>query len=354
MSWVASLDGRGAECFYPPFDKIMVRRSLRRGSLVIELDVGPVTAARHVLKLPLQAHAAGHVSMLALPGGSFSIVVAQGAKLDHKTLRLPRADGGGPVRLGYAWDCDAGWARFSVEQADNRAFVASRLAAPVPISLLSLTLFDAMEICVSDETNLSFLAVSNGIEPVGPLPGLGAKSAIDTPFGPRILSNLSCGDMVVLKDGDAPEPVLHVAKRTVPALGSFAPIRLRAPYFGLHRDLIVSPHQNLFFGGTDVEYTFGCEGVLVPAGHLVNGVWAIQETHVSLVTYAQVLLPTHAVLTANGARLESMFIGRLRRDRDRQEASVLAGVNPSFVPEQVHLPYPLLRSYEAKALLAVA
>lgn len=354
MSWVASVGPSRASIFYPPFDRFPAKGMLRRGTVLLELVLEPVQSAQQVLRLPLQSHAAGHLSLLALPGGSFSLVVAQGAKLEHKTLRLAQLETGGTARLGFAWDCEAGWARFSVEKAGSRVFEVAFLPAPDPMSLVSLTVFDAMEICGFPEMSLGFLAVSNGIEPVGPLPGLGARSIIETSFGPRTLAELTCGDLVVPASGQAPEPVLHLASRTVPALGSFAPIRLRAPYFDLKRDLIVAPHQKLYVSGSAVEYTFGCEGVLVPACHLVNGISAQRETHVSLVSYAQVLLPSHAVLKANGACVESMFIGRMRREREKLAASVFGGISPALVPEQVRMPCPVLQSYEAKALAEVA
>ena len=54
----------------------------------------------------------------------------------------------------------------------------------------------------------------------------------------------------------------------------FHPIRLRAGYFGLTRDIAVSPNQKLVLRGSDVEYMFGREAVLVPARHLLNNIAA--------------------------------------------------------------------------------
>lgn len=354
MSWVASISQGTGIRFYPPFDRMPPRGSLRRGTVLLEARLDPVTAAQPILRIPLQAHAGGHLSVLALPGGSFSLVLSQGAALLHKTVRLAQAGLGGEMRLSLAWDCDRSLARFAVEIVGERAFAVDALPIPKPLAAASLTNFEAMEICLPDGADLGFLAVSNDVEPVGPLPGLGVRSVIDTTFGPRVLGELACGDLVTTGAGNPPEPVLHVAKRTVPALGSFAPIRLRAPYFDLHQDLIVAAHQKIFMTGSVVEYTFGREAVLVPAEHLVNGVSAIRETHVALVSYGQVLLPSHSMIEANGASVESLFIGRLRRDPAKIAASVLSDANPTLIPEQASLASPVLAGYEARALIEVA
>ncbi len=354
MSWVAALSGVGASLFYPPFDRLSPHGDLRKGTVLIELSLAPITSALSVLRMPLQAHAAGHLSILALPKGSFSIVVSQGRALVHKTVRLSEEQTRGDVRLSLSWDCEAGQARFTVEAADSTTFSTALLDTPQPMSLESLTAFDAMEICADPQACLSFMAVSNRVEPVGPMPGLGARTRIETSFGERQILDLKVGDLVHAGAEKPPEPVLFVAERVVPSLGSFAPIRLRAPYFGLQRDIIVAPHQKLYVSGPEVEYTFGCEAVLVPAGHLINGVSAFRESGLPLVQYGQVLLPSHAIIGAAGAQFESMFIGRLRRDRERLAATMLSGVASALVPEQAPATLPILKPYEAQALMQVA
>jgi hypothetical protein len=65
--------------------------------------------------------------------------------------------------------------------------------------------------------------------------------------------------------------------------------------------------------GSDVEYTFGQEAVLVPARHLVNGFAARYEPTGSTVTYTHLLLPEHETLLVAGSSFESLYIGRIRR-----------------------------------------
>ncbi|WP_283638365.1 Hint domain-containing protein [Marinovum algicola] len=353
MSWVAAVAPGGAAQVFPPFDKLPPRGAMRRGTVLLECSPSPVAAARSILRIPLQAHAAGHLSILALPQGSFALVVAQGKSMVHRTLRLNLPEGNQLLRLSFSWDCEVGLARFAVERADGQGFVTGALDLPEPMALESLTAFPAMEVCTSEEAGLGFLAISNRVEPVGPLPGLAARTFVGTPFGAREVSRLRIGDLVQTRDG-GPEPVLHVAQRIVPGLGSFAPIRLRAPYFGLERDIVVAPHQKIFVSGAAVDYTFGCEGVLVPAGYLVNGQSALPEPNLPLVNYAQALLPPHAVFAASGAWTESLYVGRLRRDSEKLAATLLAEVRPTLLPEQAHLTPPVLKRFEAQALAEVA
>ena len=118
--------------------------------------------------------------------------------------------------------------------------------------------------------------------------------------------------LVLTPDGDA-VPVLHRLSRRVPACGSFAPVRLRAPYFGLRQDITVAPSQRLVLSGSDVEYMFSQEAVLVEARHLVGGFAALAASAGPTITYTQLLLPEHEALDAAGCVAETLFVGRLRR-----------------------------------------
>jgi len=141
-----------------------------------------------------------------------------------------------------------------------------------------------------------------------------------------------------------------VIRRTVPAKGSFQPARLRAPYFGLARDITVAPQQRMVIDGSEVEYLFGRESVLIPAQHLVNGVSAITRDDMPLITYCQLLLPNHEAVLAAGCPLESLYIGRIRRHATRLTASMLSEFARHSLPEHVKSAYPVLKPFEAITL----
>jgi hypothetical protein len=142
-------------------------------------------------------------------------------------------------------------------------------------------------------------------------------------------------------------PVLQTVARTVPARGSFAPIRIRAPYYGLIDDIIIAPEQHVVIDGPEVEYLFSCDKVLTPARHLANGFAAFSEPCGPLTRYTQLILPGHETLLAGGAALESMYIGGIRRDAHLLASSVMFGMDRNDLPEHEAPRHKVLNWYEA-------
>jgi hypothetical protein len=199
---------------------------------------------------------------------------------------------------------------------------------------------------IGSSTDMVYLALSDTVEPVGPTPTLGPDTMIDTPDGLRRAGTLKRGDTVRTRGGDI-VPVLHRIDRTVPARGSFAPLRLRAPYFGLLEDVLVSTQQRLVIDGSEVEYLFNQEAVLVPARHLVNGFAARPEPTGPTMRYTQLILPAHEAVVAAGTAMESLYIGRLRRKRDLLDNTVLRGLDRGSLPEHGRSAHPELQWYDA-------
>jgi hypothetical protein len=191
-----------------------------------------------------------------------------------------------------------------------------------------------------------FAALSDQIEPIGAGPTLAPDTPVATPWGYRNVATLKRGDTVYTVAGDV-VPVLHVVSRTVPARGTFAPIRMRAPYFGLQADIIIAPEQHVVIDGPEVEYLFSCEKVLTPARHLVNGFAALTEPCGHLTRYTQLILPNHEPILAGGAPVESMYIGRIRRDAHQLASSVMFGADRNDLPEHKAPSHKVLKWYEA-------
>ena len=160
------------------------------------------------------------------------------------------------------------------------------------------------------------------------------STPIDTPFGAKPVGQLQRGDLVFTADGDT-VPVLASIRRTVPARGAARPIRVHAPFFGLQRDCIVSASQNIEARGSHVEYAHGTEAVLVPAGYLANGQTAQPEPCGPLVDYVQIVTPKHTALSCSGGALDSLFVGRLRRQKDAHSYSALSVLPPRDLPEHI-------------------
>ena len=131
---------------------------------------------------------------------------------------------------------------------------------------------------------------------------------IATPKGARDIATLRVGDLVVTRDHGL-QPIRWIQQRTVPALESFAPIRIRPGVItGQDRDLLVSPQHRMLFQGYRAELLFGESEVLVSAKHMINDKYMTQETGGD-VTYIHMMFDEHEVVYAEGAATESFHPG---------------------------------------------
>jgi len=350
MSWIGLRDRHdGWFKADPRLTETGADRVLHRGSLVVETRISAETRPQTLLAFRRTWPMPGLFSIQALPQGGLVLVDAQGDDICHATLPMEGDGRLDILRLTYSWDSTEGWARLTLErpESDHVHTVEMDATLPLPIDDLNAVFAHGCNFEVDEE--VMFLALSDKIEPVGPLPALTAQVPIPTDRGERPVGEIRRGDIVVTDDGQR-VPVLQVVKRTVPARGSFRPIRLRAPYFKLTRDIVVSPQQRLVMHGSEVEYMFGREAVLVPTRHLVNDRSAFQAKGPDLVTYHHLLLPGHEAVLAAGCALESLYVGRLRRKPEAVAASLLAPFDRNRLPEHAKPIWPVLKPFEAVTL----
>jgi hypothetical protein len=322
---------------------------LTRGTLLVEAKLAPDGRPQTLLDWDHTYPWRRGLSLRAIPGGGIALVVSQGGDVCHAVVRHDAVNGDDTLRISYSWDAPARIGRLVVEKVGAPGLFITDLRDPPPLLLRDIHAVTMQpDICTIDP-DVSFFAVSTRIEPVGPLPTLDARVPLCTPYGYKRLAEIKRGDMMRLADGGN-QPVLQVLRRTVPSYGLLRPVLLRAPYFGLQQDILVAPEQRLVIGGSDVEYLFDQEYVLVPARHLVNGTAARFCASGPTVTYGQVLLPAHEAILAAGTAVESLFIGRIRRHQGKLAASLLAGAERSRLPDHAASAYPVLRSFEAITL----
>lgn len=285
----------------------------------------------------------------AIPGGGISMVQVQGRDITHAAIQHRTAGRTDVLRITYSWDCPRRWGQMVLEKPDEALMIRVPVDDPKPLNLSDIR---GLMLGQQDQTfagDMIFAALSDQIEPVGPVPTLAFGTPVATPWGYKPIETLKRGDTVFTQGGDV-VPVLHAVARSVPARGSFEPIRLRSPYIGLQQDIIVSPVQRLVVDGPEVEYLFTTESVLIPARHMLNGFVARPETCGPLIQYAQVILPQHETLLIAGAPLESLYIGRLRRKTGHLSATLLADVERNTLPEHAREGHKVLKWYEAITL----
>jgi len=325
-------------------DALMVR-----GSLVIETRVPATRRPRPLVLYNKDGDWPLHLSLQVVPGGGLTLILDQGGEILHRTINHSETGRADVVRITYSWDARTRIGRLALERTDQDNVILVPVASPRP-----LRYSDALAlICPGEDRYVApdvlYLALSTAIEPVGPMPSLMPDTPVATPTGYRPICEMRRGDTVLTPEGEI-VPVLHVIHRQVPASGSFHPVRMRAPYFGLLQDITVAPSQRLVLSGSEVEYLFGREAVLVPACHLAGGTTAKIAHTGPIVTYWQLLLPGHQALLVAGTSAESLYIARLRRKIPMLNASLLAGLDRNSLPEHGKLIHPVLRPFDAQIL----
>jgi len=355
MTWLAlcdhderrlSLRGLGTDKRATPVLPNDPRSLLTRGSIMFETRLsaedGPQVLFGYKTVFPSQRS----LVFQAIPRGGISMVQVQGKSFAQAAIRNENAGRTDVTRVTYAWDSRAEWARLTLEHPEDTAVTTIYLDDPQPLSLEDIR---NLMLGQGDHTfapGMIFAALSDQVEPIGPMPSILPTTPLATPWGYRPAETLKRGDTVTTRDGGV-VPVLQTVTRTVPARGSYRPVRLRAPYFGLQQDVIVSPDQRLIIDGPEVEYLFGQEAVLVPARHLVNDFAALDEPCGPTISYTQLLLARHETLLAAGTAMESLYIGRLRRNGQQLHSSVLKDVDRASLPEHRRPAHHVLRWYDA-------
>ncbi|SEQ17098.1 Hint domain-containing protein [Thalassovita taeanensis] len=322
---------------------------LIRGSIVVETNLPEDGRPQQLIRYNRDHPWVSRLSLQAIPGGAVVLVITQGKEVFHTALEHDAAGQADRLRITYSWDAPARWGRLSVERIGTDKLFLSEVRDPKPLLLSDLRIMALDPAQRQMDREVDYFAVSTRIEPVGPMPSLTARVPVLTSWGYRAAHQITRGDLLRGPDGGT-TPVLATVRRTVPARGAFRPVRLRAPYFGLQQDIVVAPGQLLRLDGSDVDYLFGQQAVLVPAGHLVNGVSAMYCDGGDTVTYSQFVLPGNEPVVAAGAPLETLFLGRMRRKPAHVAASLLAGYDRSRLPEHPCSAYPVLKPFEAITL----
>ena len=124
---------------------------------------------------------------------------------------------------------------------------------------------------------------------------------VAVPGGERAVEQLVVGELVVTASGLV-RPIRWIGRRSyagrfLAANPAVQPIRLRAGCLGAGlpvRDLLVSPEHAMFV-----------DGVLIPAGLLVDGVAILRERALAEVHYVHIELETHDLVLAEGAASET-------------------------------------------------
>lgn len=158
-------------------------------------------------------------------------------------------------------------------------------------------------------------AIATHPVPPGHLPGIESGACVRTPEGPVAVEDLRSGMTILCGDGRR-----HVVRWTDArerlCLGRGAPVLLRAPYFGIDKDVCVTPETRLVRRGAEVEYLSGTDRVLVRASDLVGSPGACHDRRRPLRRFHHIMLDDPACLMIGRCQIETPFLSEVLAGHD--------------------------------------
>lgn len=157
-----------------------------RGTLMIEARVAAAGRPVSLMSVDHIHPWHGAFSVNVLPGGSISLLQRQNDTTRHAVLQIPPGEHAELIRLTFVWDAPARCARLWLEWPEEDTLpVRVDMADPMPIPSDALCFailasehgtqhiadpLGASRTAPAEEVD--FVALSDEIEPIGPLPGL--------------------------------------------------------------------------------------------------------------------------------------------------------------------------------------
>lgn len=284
-------------------DPVATSPLLERGLFIMEFSL-PLDRGTVLLDIQGDVGWKRSFSVFADPDSGFSLLHRQGSDVRRHALPGPLPAGAGRGRLSFAFDTPARrWSlRFAPLNGDPG--FQSKGVDPLPLRLEDLQTLAAGGPGAQRHPAVLWFGATQGTAPPTHAPWIGLRTPVDTVRGPVAAGRLQPGDMIATLD-EGPLPLLGLQRMTLPSRGSFAPVLLRAPYFGTSGDLLVSADQRLLIAGAAVEYLFGEEEVLAPAGLLMDGRVAQMDERRAVTTCVALDLGMPVLITADGCCLLS-------------------------------------------------
>lgn len=323
-----------------------------QGTLVLECD-GPALGGSYgpILRVEPGQEPQRIFALDRRRDGDLSLLLRNGPAASHLVVTPPDPAADKPVQIIYRWRCETGDSLLTIGNGETRTARYGGLG-PVPaITGEQITaLFIGRHGAVRHPA-ITGIAFADHLLPVGALPALVAGASVMTPEGPRSVETLRPGEFVLTAESGW-RPVRWQGGVELPALPGYAPVRLRAPYHGLDRDLVVLPEQRIALTGRDIEYQFGAERVLVSARDLLDGRTAVREPVRTATLHCHaILLDRPEIIHASGGWVQSLDLGAIARHPDQAALCVCGDLfRAGQLPTHGKSPYRLLHPFEVAEL----
>ncbi len=269
--------------------------------------------------------------------------------------------------------------RFSNDSIDGSDIVVSypgdtvtvQLAGGATVTITGVTFYLADGRTVftpSDGSTLSNATLvsttwvpTQGSMPVADLgpPCFTPGTLIECASGPRPVEELRPGALVLTAD-DGLRPLVAVHRRRlsgaeIAARPRLGPVCIAAGALGEglpRRDLAVSPQHRMLISSPVAERMFGSREILAPACQLVGLPGIARPGAPGGVDYIHLLLDHHAVIFAEAAPTESLFLGRVAgQELPRHEIARLMRHLPDLLARPMEPARPLVRGRRLQQLL---
>lgn len=189
-------------------------------------------------------------------------------------------------------------------------------------------------------------AVASSAVTAADLPGVESGALVSTIEGPRPIDALRPGDLLLDAEG-SPRPLRWIEARPRLCLGRTAPICLRAPYFGLIRDLLVTPQTRLLQTGAIVDYLCGTEAVLANAADMATGRAVVRDRSKPMRIFYHMMLDDPACIRVENSPIETVHLGDVMASGDQQISQSACPIDADTTPS-----LPLLDRAAARALVS--
>ena len=240
------------------------------------------------------------------PSTGFVLIHRQGQSVVRHVLTgpIPRQSGTGRLSLHFDAPGRVWTMRFDCldDTGAGRASLVSQGVNPLPIRPADLHALSQGAARVARHPAVLWFGLTRSDTLPARAPWIGQRTPLDTARGVVLAGHLEPGDLVATADGGL-LPLRRATRLDLPACGSFAPVVLRAPFFGTSHDLLVASDQRVAMSGPEVEYLFGEDEVLVEAGVLVDGRSVLAEQRRSIVSVLMLEFDYPALVLADGCAL---------------------------------------------------
>ena len=296
MSWLAIWDGRRLT----HFDKRARDAELARGTVRFEMSL------RGEVQVPVilwqgRTGTPRDLRILCRPDGVIS--------LEHGGLLFESDPGfvyaGEPILVHYTWDRDGRADLLSMTNSQTGAQLSLRPGCHAPRHLS-----EVVPQTPGPAVSVAYAGLANHPLPRHTLPGVSGATRLRTTGGTLPVAALRPG-MEVLTAAARTETIRWIGTTEHMARGPSAPILLRAPYFGLDDDILVSRKQRICLAGAAVEYLFGTERVLAQVDDIRRANSAQIDLSSPTFTSYHLLLDDHDCPLSGRCALDTNLLGEV-------------------------------------------